>query len=220
MNAVSSYLNNLAAEAYLPQTTPQKTQASTDTSSGYAIPVDQVEISPTSAAMRRETSETGRIALNVQAGNLTSDQATQLYQQVASIQAQIEAYKQADGGTLSSQDAQTINELQSQLSASIYSDAHNGAAPPTTPPTVSDAAKREALEAGRIELNQQAGNLTSDQVQQLTQQQDQINQLIAADKQASGGTLSQSQAQQINQLQDDASKQIYQFVHGLTPTSA
>jgi hypothetical protein len=148
--------------------------------------------------------------LNLAAGNLTSDQATDLYQQVASIQSQIAADKQANGGTLSTQDAQTIDQLQSQLSGTIYSDAHNGAAPPTTAPNASEAGKRAAMQAGRIESNEQDGNISASQAQTLTQQQTQIDQQIASDEQANNGTLTKAQAQQINQLQDQASQAINQ----------
>jgi len=178
-----------------------------------STPTDQTDSVELSTSGARDTAETGRVALNVAAGNLTSDQATQLYQQIASIQSQIAADKQADGGTLSINDAQTIAQLQSQLSGTIYTDAHNGAAPPSDPPTVSGANVREAMQAGRIEMNLQAGNLTASQAQQLGAQQAQIDQTIAADQQANGGSLTQSQAQAIEQLQSQASSQIYQMVH-------
>jgi hypothetical protein len=80
------------------------------------------------------------------------------------------------------------------------------ATPPRTGGT--PAGERQALLAGRIELNQQAGNLTSNQAGQLFSQVGQILQQIAADKQADGGTLSPIGAQAINQLQTRLSQQI------------
>ncbi|MGC9949765.1 MAG: hypothetical protein ABSF64_25635 [Bryobacteraceae bacterium] len=213
MTTVSS-INSLSPDAYQP-TLPSTNQPVYATSE--AAPVDQVDITHAGDPMTRQASEAGRIALNAAAGNLTSDQATQLYQQLASIQTEIAADKQANGGTLSTQDAQSIYQLQSQLSGTIYSDAHNGATVPTTHPTESEAGRREELQAGRIELNVQAGNLSTSQAQQLTQQQSQIDGQVAADEQANGGSLTQAQAQQINQLQEQANKQIYQTVHGNSP---
>src|ERR1035438_688479 len=93
-------------------------------------PADSVQLSP---AALREVALTGRVAGNVAAGNLTSNQKQQLFGEISSIQSQITADRQADGGTLSSTDAQTIKQLQNQLSGTIYSDAHNGAAPPSDP---------------------------------------------------------------------------------------
>lgn len=212
-----NYVNSFLQESYLPSTTSKSGSSSTASSAGGEVPPDEVDLS--SDAFLRETAESGRIALNAANGDLTSDQASQLYQQVASIQSQIQSDKQADGGTLSPADAQTINQLQSQLSASIYSDAHNGDAPPSTPSTPSAIGGREALEAGRIELNQQAGNITSTQAQQLMTQQTQISQQISSDEQSNGGTLTQAQAQQIWQSQNQASQQIYQAAHGGTPAA-
>ena len=167
-------------------------------------PADSVHLSP---AALREVALTGRVAGNVAAGNLTSNQQQQLFGEISSIQSQITADRQADGETLSSTDAQTIKQLQDQLSGTIYSDAHNGAAPPSDP-YVPQATTREALEAGRIVLNEKAGNLSSEQAQQLGSQLGTIQQQIATDEQANGGTLSPTAAQAINQLQSQLSQQI------------
>jgi hypothetical protein len=103
------------------------------------------------------------------------------------------------------------------LSGTIYSDAHNGAAPPSDA-DVPQATSREAVQAGRIVLNQKAGNLSTDQAQQLSSQLGAIHQQIATDDQANGGTLSATDAQAINQMQNQLSQQIYQTAHpGVTP---
>jgi len=173
-------------------------------------PADSVQLSP---AALRETGLTGRVALNEKAGNLSGDQAQQLYGQIASIHSQIATDRQADGGTLSSTDAQAIQQLQSQLNQTIYSDAHNGTAPPSNP-NVTQAGEREAVEAGRIVLNEKAGNVTTAQAQQLGSQLATIHQQIAADEQANGGPLNPADAQAINQLQNQFSQQIYEAAHG------
>ena len=208
MSTVTS-VSGHAPEAYMSPNSSSR-PAAPQTQSSTSWPVDQVDLTH---ATLRETSETGRIALQLDAGNLTSDQATQLYHQVASIQYLVKTDEQANGGSLSSQDALAVNQAQTQLSGIIYSEAHNGAAVPTTSADPDVAGKREALLAGRITLNEQAGNLSSAQAQPLMQQQAQIDQQIAADKEANGGSLTQAQAQQINQLQDAANKQVYQAVH-------
>jgi hypothetical protein len=181
------------------------------------VSADTVQLSP---AALREIALTGRVALNQQAGNITSAQATQLNGQISSIQSQIAADKQANGGTLSSSDAQAIQQLQKQLSQTIYSDAHNGAAAPTDP-TVTKAGTREAVQAGRIALNETAGNLSSDQAKQLSSQLSTIQQQIASDEQANGGSLSAADAKTINQAQSQLSQQIYDTAHSAsTPDSA
>jgi hypothetical protein len=175
-----------------------------------AEPADTVQLSP---AGLREVGLTGRIAMNEDAGAIGATQAQQLYSQVSSIHSQIVADKQADGGTLSPTDAQTIRQLQGQLSQSTYGDAHNGAAPPADP-NVTQAGARQDMEAGRIALNVNAGNLSSAQAQPLSSQLGTIQQQIVADEQANGGTLSTTDAQAINQLQNQLSQQIYDTAHG------
>lgn len=196
-------LNSPIQEIYTPAPS-QKPAATT-----FGQPVDAVQLSP---AALREVALTGRVALNDAGGNLTSDQSQQLYGQISTIQTQIAADLQAGGGTLSSTDAQAIQQSQNELSGTIYSDAHNGAAPPSDP-NVPQASQREALQAGRIVLNEKAGNLTSGQAQQLGSQVNTIQQQIASDEQANGGTLSSTDAQAINQLQTQLSQQIYQATH-------
>ncbi|HLY19150.1 MAG TPA: hypothetical protein VKR61_18105 [Bryobacteraceae bacterium] len=169
---------------------------------------DTVELSPAA----RELALTGRIAANEKAGNLSSDEAGQLYSQVSSVHSQIVSDEQANGGTLSAADAQAIQQLQTSLSQSVYTQAHGGTSPPPGA-TATLAGTRQAMEAGRIALNSKAGNLTGDQAQQLASQLGTIHQQIVTDKQADGGSLSQADAQAINQLESQLSQQIYQTAH-------
>jgi len=208
--------SSIAPNLYVPSTVSAKSSASASASSSPATATsseDSVQLSP---AALRQIAQTGRIALDQQAGVLTSDQANQLTSQLASIQSTISTDLQNDGGTLSSSDAQTINQLQTQLSGQIYSDAHNGAAPPANPQTdLADG--REALLAGRIALNEYAGNLSSDQASQFLSQVGTISQTIKTDTQNDGGTLSQADAQSINQLQTQLSQQIAGSAHAVSP---
>ncbi len=205
-------LNTATPETYAPAAQkPGSTGASAPAGSAQT-PVegaDHVQLSP---AALREVEFTGRVAENVAGGNITSDQAQQLYGQIATVHQQIATDRQANGGTLTAADQQTIQQSQNQLSGTIYSDAHNGAAPPTDP-AVPRATERENLEAGRIALNAQAGNLSGAQAEQLGAQAGTIQQQVAADEQANGGTLSQTDAQAINQLQNQLSQQIHETAH-------
>ncbi|MGA2741464.1 MAG: hypothetical protein ABSG65_29020 [Bryobacteraceae bacterium] len=199
------------APVYSQKVAPQADPAS---GSGASQPdrADAVQLSP---AALREVALTGRVAANGDLGNLTSTQTQQLYGQISSIQSQVAADTQADGGTLSPSDAQTIQQSQNQLSGTIYSDAHNGAAPPSDP-IATQAAGRDAVQAGRIALNQQAGRLNGGQATQLGSQLSTIQQQIATDEQANGGTLSSTDAQAINQLQNQFSQQIEQTARSIT----
>jgi predicted phage-related endonuclease len=176
-----------------------------------------VQLSP---AALREIALTGRVAQDAQAGTISSELAAQLNGQTSEIQMQIATDKQANGGTLTSSEAQTIQQLQNQVSQTIYSDAHNGAAAPTNP-DVTKAGAREAVQAGRIALNETAGNLSSAQATQLSSQLGTIQQQIASEEQANGGSLSTADAKAINQAQNQLSQQIYDTAHSAsTPDSA
>jgi hypothetical protein len=137
-----------------------------------------------SPAALGEVSLTGRVAGNQAAGYLTSEQGQQIYNHIVAIHSQIVADRQANGG----------------------------AAPPSDP-NATVAGTRQTLQAGRIALNEQAGNLTRTQAQQLASQLSATQQQIAAHEQANGGSLSPADAQAINQLQNQASQQIYQAAH-------
>jgi hypothetical protein len=172
---------------------------------------DSLKLSP---AALREVALTGRVAANADSGNLTSDQSQQLYTQISSIHSQIAVDQKADGGTLSPTDAKAVQQAQTQLSQTVYSDAHNGATAPSDA-TVTQAGTREDVEAGRIVLNEKAGHLSGGQATQLGSELSGIQQQIAGDEQANGGTLSATDAQAINQLQSQLSQQIYNTAHSV-----
>lgn len=198
-------LNTNIADATYTSTTAQKPADSVPASGDTS---DSVQLSPAA----REASLTGRIAMNQDAGNISGSQAQPLYSQVSFIQSQITTDEQNDGGTLSPSDAQNIAHLQSYVGDSLCSDAHNGAPPPANP-VVNPAEVRTSVEAGRIVLNEKAGNLSSTQAQQLGSQLATIHQQITSDMQADGGTLSPTDAQAINQMQNQFSQQIYTDAH-------
>jgi len=79
---------------------------------------------------------------------------------------------------------------------------------------VTRAGARGTLEAGRIALNEKAGNLSADQANQLSSQLATAQQETAADEQANGGTLSQADEKAINQQENQFSQQIYEAAHG------
>ena len=157
--------NSGTQQAYTP-TPVQKPGSQAGSLSGSSVqasgaPGDSLHLSP---AALQEAALTGRVAADAQTGSLTADQAQQLYSQISTIHSTIAADRQADGGTLSPTDAQAIQQSQSQLSQTIYGDAHDGAAPPSDP---TRAGQREATEAGRLVADQKTGTLSADQAQQL-----------------------------------------------------
>ena len=220
MTSVNLNTNTLP-ETYAPVASPKTVESTTSSAAGSTAqtPDRSADTVQLSSAALREIALAGRVALNEQAGNITSGQAGQLNGQTSSIQTQIAADKQANGGTLSSSDAQAIQQLQNQLSQTVYSDAHNGAAAPTSS-DVTKAESREVVQAGRIALSETAGNLSSDQANQLGLQLGTVQQQIARDEQANGGSLSTADAKAVNQAQNQLSRQIYDAAHNAASPDA
>lgn len=163
------------------------------TSSPSSIP----EQSPLKNQDKIELSLAGRIALGVSDGRLTSAQGQQLDSEFQTINQTVQS-----GGSAS--------QLDSQLSQSIYGDAHNGATIPTSL-TVTAADLRDFEQAGRVAYQENAGNLTSAQGSRFLSQIGQIYQQSVGDT----PELAISQAQ--NQL----SVEIYDTAHNITlPTPA
>jgi hypothetical protein len=144
-----------------------------------------------------ELSLAGRIALGVNDGKLTTDQAQQLDSQLQTINQAIQS-----GGS-------GISQLQNQLSEQIYSDANNGAAIPADL-TVSTSELRDFLQAGRVADQENAGNLTSTQGSQFLSQISQIYQ-----QSQSGASASAT-----NQAQNQLSVEIYDAAHNITPAGS
>lgn len=207
MHAISSlspsqiYLQEAAARASNKSTSDT---SSTDSTQKSGSPSDSIQLSP----LGRDTLQTGRIALNEKAGNITSDQATQLYSQIAANQKQLAADKAADGGTLNAADAQSIETAQTVSGQQIYTAAHNGAPPPTTRGPHSDSEIRNIDQAVRIGVDEKAGNLTSTQASTLDSQIQTTQQQILSDQAGNNGSLTSAEAAAINQTQSLLSTQI------------
>jgi hypothetical protein len=186
-----SAINPAANSFYIPVFSSPAFSVSSGTaaSSSATDPVSSQDIA--------ELSLTGRIALGVGDGKLTSDQAQQLTAQLNSINETIQS-----GGT-------GVQQAQSQLSQAIYGDTHNGATIPAgLKPSIEEA--REFVQAGRIVTQESAGNITHSQAAQLFGQIKQIYQ------QSQDG----ASASAINQAQNQLSVEIYDTAHNITPPTA
>jgi hypothetical protein len=141
-----------------------------------------------------ELSLAGRIALGVSDGKLTSAQAQTLDSQLQTVNQTIQ-----NGGS-------SISQSQSQLSQQIYGDTHNGATIPAGL-TVTPSEHRDFLQAGRIAVQENAGNLTSAQGSQFLSQISQIYQ------QSQNGASPAA----TNQAQNQLSAEIFDTAHNFTP---
>jgi len=174
-----STINQVTAASFTLPSVTSSTTASSPTSVSQLSPQDLVELS-----------DAGRIALGVSDGKLTSVQGQQLDSQLETLQ--------------QTQPAQ-FGQLQSQISQQIYGDTHNGATLPTDP-TLSPATDQDFFEAGRVALQESAGNLTSTQGSQFLSQISQIYEQSQNGASASATTQAQGQL----------STEIYDAAHDIT----
>ena len=139
-----------------------------------------------------ELSLAGRIALGVGNGKLTTQQAQELTSQLKTIHQTLQS-----GGT-------DVTQLESQLSQQIYGDAHNGASIPTNL-NLTTSELRDFLQAGRIAIQEGAGNLTSAEASQFYTAMGQIYQ----------NSQSGTSASDTNQAQNQLSVEIYNAAHNV-----
>ena len=130
ISAFSSNIEAIFAAKYAPASAAPSSTPGSAASAG--TPQDTVTINHPEA---RELLQLGRVAYNEQAGNLTSAQGAQLDTQIEQTQATIKSDAQANGGTLTAADAQSVSQLQNAISSQIYSQA-NGAATGTPSPGI------------------------------------------------------------------------------------
>jgi len=173
-----SAINPVSTPSYVPPVSDPLTAASNASPSKTSDLQDVIQLSLA-----------GRIALGVNAGRLTSDQAKQLSSELQTI-------SQTTGT------AQT--QLESQLSQAIYGDGHNGASIPTDL-KVTTAEKREFVQAGRVAYQASADNLTKTQASQFYSQITQIY-----DNSQNGTSASAT-----NQAQNQLSVEIYDAAHNI-----
>lgn len=178
-----STISSVSAASYtLPVSTPSTASSSSSTDAQPILSQqDKVELSLA-----------GRIALGVKYGKLTSDQGQQLNAQLSTIHQQIES------------GASDVSQAESQLSQQIYGDSHNGAAIPAGT-TLSHAEARVLEQAGRVAVQENAGNLTSSQASQF------YSQIVQIYQQSQSGAL----ASATNQAQNQLSVDIYNAAHGI-----
>lgn len=124
--------------------TPTPASAASSSPTGSAsnqapvdTPKDTVSLTRADA---REVFQLGRVAYNQQADNITSAQATQLDSLIKQVQTAVTSDLQANGGALTSTQAQTINQQQDGISKEIYANSNdlsngkNDITPPSIPP--------------------------------------------------------------------------------------
>lgn len=159
---------------------------------------------------QRRENQQDRVANGVQSGQLTAGETKNLEGKEANLNREIRDDRQANGGTLTSQEKQQVNRQQNHLSNQIYNDKHNAN---TAHYGNNDVGQRRENQQDRIAQGIRSGSLTAGQTAHLENRQQGINQRVAADRQANGGKLTGQEKRQINRAQNHASRNIYKAKH-------
>ncbi len=169
---------------------------------------------PENAAMDkvdgRRYNQQGRIAQGVASGSLMPAGTKNLEGREAGLNKEIHNDRAANGGTLTPQERQQVNQQQNNLSKSIYNDKHNAA---TEHYGNTEAGQRRANQQQRIANGINSGQMSSSEAAKAENKEENINHNIRADRAANGGKLTSGEKQNINRQQNHASKQIYNEKH-------
>jgi len=154
---------------------------------------------PKPTIAQRKENQQDRIANGVKSGQLTAGETANLESKEAAINGETRADRAANGGKLTSDEKQQINQQQNQLSKQIYNDKHNAN---TAHYGNNEVGQRRENQQDRIAQGIKSGQLTAGETAKLENQQRGINQQVAADRAANGGKLTSAEKQQINKEQN------------------
>jgi hypothetical protein len=164
---------------------------------------------PATISQRKENQQ-DRIANGVQSGQLTAGETKSLEGKESNLNRETRDDRKADGGRLTGQEKQQINNQQNHLSKQIYADKHNAA---TAHYGNNEVGQRRENQQDRIAQGIRSGQLKAGQTAKLENWEQGINQQIHADRQANGGKLTGQEKRQINGQQNRASRAIYRNKH-------
>jgi hypothetical protein len=159
----------------------------------------------------RRFNQQGRIANGISSGQLTAGETRNLEGREAGLNREIRDDRQANGGRLTPQERQQVNQQQNHLSNSIYDDKHNA-----------NTAHYGDNEVGQRRYNQQQriangvgnGTMTAGQASKVESREQNINRSDAADRAANGGKLTPGEKQNLNKRMNSTSRQIHEDKHG------
>jgi hypothetical protein len=164
----------------------------------------------TSEVGQRAANQQQRIAQGVKSGSLTAGGTANLETKEAGINKEVRTDRSANGGKLTGQEKQTVNQQQNHLSNQIYNDKHNAAKQNYGK---SEVGQRQTNQQQRIGNGIASGKLSAGQAAHLEKGEAGINQEVKGDRAANGGTLTQGQKKQVNQQQNQMSGKIYNAKH-------
>jgi hypothetical protein len=194
------------------------TMASSNANEYHQLAQQHAQSQPISAADRsvgrnynpntREANQDQRIANGLRSGQMTSGEAARAERTQANIDQQVHNDREANGGTLTGQERQQINNEQNAASRQIYDEKHNGNT--VKPNEVDD---REANQQQRTAEGLRSGQMTSGEAARTNENQAAVAQQVHNERTANGGALTQQQKLRANKEENKNSKQIYNEKH-------
>ena len=164
----------------------------------------------TSEVGQRAENQQDRISQGIQSGQITAGGAANLESKEAAINHEVRNDRSLNGGKLTPQEKQTVNQQQNQMSKQIYTDKHNAARQNFGS---SEVGKRQENQQDRIANGVQSGKLNAGQTARLEKNQAAINQEVKTDRKVNGGTLTAAEKKQVNRQQNRQSRRIYKAKH-------
>ena len=158
----------------------------------------------------RRFDQQGRIANGVGSGHLTPGETRNLEGREARLNGTVRNDRAANGGTLTPQERQKVNQRQNNISNSIYDDKHNAAQQNFGNNQVGD---RRFNQQQRIANGIGSGQMAPSEAARSEAQQQNIQRQAHADRAANGGSLNGPERQQVNREQNAASRGIREENH-------
>jgi len=159
---------------------------------------------------KRRENQQDRVANGVASGQLTAGETTKLEKQEAGLNKEIHNDKTANGGNLTNNQKQQINQQQNKLSGEIDKDKHNAAQQKYGNNQIGQ--RRENQQA-RIAQGIRSGQLAPGETAKLENQQKNIGKTVATQRAANGGNLTNKQRAADNRKLNRASANIYNKKH-------
>ena len=194
------------------------TMASSNINGYHQTAMQHSQSQPISAADReagshynpnnREANQDQRIANGERTGQMTSGEAARADRTQSAIDQQVHNDRMANGGKLTGQERQQINQEQNAASRQIYDEKHNAN---TVQPN--EVNNREANQQQRTANGLRSGEMTSGEAARSNRNQAALDQQVHNERVANGGALTPQQRQQANRQENRNSRQIYNEKH-------
>ena len=164
----------------------------------------------TSEVGKRAENQQDRIANGAGSGQLTPHETANLENKESAIHQEVRTDRSLNGGHLTGQEKQIVNQQQNSMSRQIYRDKHNAAQQNYGK---SEVGQRQENQQDRIANGIKSGRLNAAQTARLEKNESGINREVRTDRSQNGGHLTPGEKRQVNRQQNGMSRRIYRAKH-------